>query len=122
MSESVRPLSKIDVDNVSDGDEEGDLEVEGAGEGCERLALEKEGGEIRRLLDPLLPSQNEVDEHWVRGHVPYRNWCEICVKARGRERDHTKDKGGDRKVPEYHFDYCFPGDEMGFKWTILVGR
>ena len=62
LSESVRPLSKIDVDNVSDGDEEGDLEVEGAGEGCERLALEKEGGEIRRLIDPLLPSQREVEE------------------------------------------------------------
>ena len=25
-------------------------------------------------------------------------------------------------MPEYSFDYCFPGDEMGFKWTVLVGR
>ena len=28
----------------------------------------------------------------------------------------------ERKVPEYHFDYCFPGDELGFKCTILVGK
>ena len=97
-------------------------ELKGAAEGCERLALEKEGGEIRRLIDPLLPSQKEVEEHLVRGHVPYRNWCGVCVRARGRERDHTKDKGGDRQVPGYHFAHCFPGDEMGFKWTILVGR
>ena len=25
-------------------------------------------------------------------------------------------------MSEYHFDYCFPGDEFGFKLTILVGR
>ena len=36
--------------------------------------------------------------------------------------EHAKDKGGERKLPEYHFDYCFPGDEMGYKWTVLVGK
>ena len=46
----------------------------------------------------------------------------MCARARGRERDHARDKGGERRVPEYHFDYCFPGDEMGYKWTILAGR
>ena len=25
-------------------------------------------------------------------------------------------------MSEYHFDYCFPGDEFGYKLTILVGR
>ena len=35
---------------------------------------------------------------------------------------HQKEGGKERKVPEYHFDYCFPGDELGFKWTILVGK
>ena len=35
---------------------------------------------------------------------------------------HQKEGGKDRKVPEYHFDYCFPGNELGFKWTILVGK
>ena len=54
--------------------------------------------------------------------MPYRNWCDVCVKARGREMEHAKDKGGERKLPEYHFDYCFPGDEMGYKWTVLVGK
>ena len=26
-----------------------------------------------------------------------------------------------RALPEYAWDYCFPGDELGFKWTVLVG-
>ena len=28
----------------------------------------------------------------------------------------------ERGLSEYSFDYCFPGDEFGFKLTILVGR
>ena len=45
----------------------------------------------------------------------------MCVKAMGRDEAHrTEDK--DREVPEYGFDYYFPGDELGFKWTVLVGK
>ena len=77
---------------------------------------------MRKLADPLLPNKREVDEHKVRGHLPYRNWCEVCVRSRGREMDHQKDKGRERKIPEYHFDYCFPGDEFGFKWTVSGGK
>ena len=33
-----------------------------------------------------------------------------------------RDSGKERKLPEYSWDYCFPGDELGFKWTILVGK
>ena len=36
--------------------------------------------------------------------------------------DHQKDEGKGRKLPEYPFDYCFPGDELGLKRTILVGK
>ena len=25
-------------------------------------------------------------------------------------------------MPEYSIDYCFPGDELGYKWTVLAGR
>ena len=30
--------------------------------------------------------------------------------------------GKDRVLSEYSFDYCFPGDGLGYKWTVLVGR
>ena len=36
--------------------------------------------------------------------------------------DHGKDGGKERTLPEYSWDYCFPGDELGFKRTVLVGR
>ena len=103
-------------------DSEGeDLKME-TGEVCERIRLEEDGAVIKKLVDPKLPSQEMVDHHWLKGHVEYRNWCEVCVKARGKEWDHTKVGEKERLMPEYSFDYCFPGDEMGYKWTVLVGR
>ena len=76
---------------------------------------------VRKLRDPRLPTPEEVEEHNIRGHIPYRDWCPICVQAKGRGRYHFKDKGASRMLPEYAWDYCFPGDELGFKWTVLVG-
>ena len=36
--------------------------------------------------------------------------------------DHKDSGDKARELPEYRFDYCFPGDELEFKWTVLVGR
>ena len=122
---SISPLEICDVngeDKVdSDADEEG-LEGEPTGEACERVALEPEGAVVKRMVDPKLPSEKEVQDHWLEGHVRYRNWCDVCIKARGKEVDHQRDKREERKLPEYSFDYCFPGDEFGFKWAVLVGK
>ena len=77
-------------------------------EKCERVGLPREEDVIKKLVDPKLPSQKEVDQHYMMGHLPYRNWCPVCVKAKGRERDHNADSGYERKLPEYSWDYCFP--------------
>jgi hypothetical protein len=76
---------------------------------------------VKKLHDPLLPKESEVKEHYLSGHMPYRSWCHHCVRGRGRERDHTK-KGEEvnNGIPEYHMDYCFPGDEHGERLTVLV--
>ena len=109
--------------NDSDADDEGmeEMRNEMGGEACERIGLEKEEDVIRNLKDPKLPTREEVEKHNLT-HLPYRNWCPICVQAKGKDMDHCKDKGGDRNLPEYSFDYCFPGDEFGFRWTVLVGK
>ena len=109
---SISPLGvKILGDEiVGDSDADDEEEVIEAGDQVERLALGKEGAVVRKLIDPKLPTQEEVEEHYLRGHFPYRNWCNICVKAKGREMSHQKEGGKERKIPEYHFDYCFPGD------------
>ena len=74
----------------------------------------------KELIDPEAPSQQEINEHFIRGHLPYRNWCPVCVQAQGRDDDHKRDQGKERRLPEYSFDYCFPGDEFGYKWSVLV--
>ena len=87
--QSIRPhegfsQNEMDVANVADSDaddefEEGDLKCEPN----ERIALPKEDEKVRRLPDPKLPSETDVDNHYVQGHLPYRSWCPVCVKAKG---------------------------------------
>ena len=77
---------------------------------------------VRKKSDPKLPSAEEIDKHDVMGHLPFRDWCSVCVKARGRESDHRVATGRERNLPEYSLDYCFPGDELGYKWTVLAGK
>jgi len=87
----------------------------------EGLQLEEHGQrKTKRMLDPKLPSSEEVRQHNLT-HMPYRNWCPHCVRGRGKEMDHKKKKDtNEQDIPEYHLDYCFPGDEEGEKLTILV--
>ena len=79
------------------------------------------GARWKTIGDPRLPSQKEVEEHYLT-HVPYRNWCPHCVRGRGKDLDHRKSTDEDRRVREFSFDYCFPGDEKGTKITVLVGK
>ena len=77
--------------------------------------------ELVRLGDPRRPSEQEVEDHCLSGHLPYRNWCYHCVRGRGRDSDHRKGIEEERGLSEFSFDYCFPGDEFGLKLTILAG-
>jgi len=65
----------------------------------ERIGLEEDRDILRKIGDPSLPSSEEIKEHCLRGHIPYRNWCSICVRAHGRDRAHRVDKGGGEKPP-----------------------
>ena len=87
----------------------------------ERKGKEEDKRELRKLIDPRKPTQEEVDEHELT-HLPYRNWCPICVRAKGKELDHRKSIEEPTGLSEYSFDFCCPGDEFGFKLTVLVGR
>ena len=102
-------------------DDEGEGMVDPV-EGVEgnRLSLERKDEGIKKIGDPKLPSENEVESHRQKGHIPYRSWCPVCVMSQGRDSQHRGDHGKERNLPEYSWDYCFPGDELGFKWTILV--
>jgi hypothetical protein len=106
---SVSPFVKgICVNEVdSDADDEGGCvgDVALAADAWERIRLEGKDAVMKKLVDPKLPSQAEVDRHCVMGHLPFRSWCLRCVKAKGREADHVRDEGKERTLPEYSLDY-----------------
>ena len=88
---SVRPVevnSGEQVVTVVGRDQESTREAE---ERSTREAEEAEaGGEERKVvkvLDPRQPTDEERRTHNLT-HLPYRSWCEPCVKGRGREADH----------------------------------
>ncbi len=68
----------------------------------------------RKPRDPL---PEELDRHW-RSHLPYRAWCTVCVKARGREDQHRAQKNADEDgVTDVAMDYCSVGEKR-----LMVGK
>ena len=70
-----------------------------------------EGAQGRLPVVPRAPfkvSKEEVEAHNAT-HTPYRAWCEVCVRARGRNTPHmTRDEAAKRGgVPRISFDYFF---------------
>ena len=72
---------------------------------------------IRLQRNPRDPTSEERERHW-RTHLPYRAWCPVCVKARGREDEHRAGNAEEEDgVSEVAMDYCKVGSK-----TLLVGR
>jgi hypothetical protein len=63
---------------------------------------------MKKVQDPMKPSKEEVAAHEMF-HLPYRSWCEVCVRGRGKSMPHYKGRG-ERGLPELHFDYMFLGE------------
>ena len=36
------------------------------------------------------PSPQDVEQHRVANHIPFRSWCPICIHGRGNVGDHNK--------------------------------
>ena len=62
------------------------------------------------------PTQREREEHEAT-HIPYREWCECCVRARGRRRAHRSqelsDEDREKRRPVIAMDYFFMKDATG---------
>jgi len=86
---------------------------------------EKEYGEreVKKVKDLAKPSPDKIEAH-ERTHLPFRSWCEACVKGRGKEEACRKvdGGGGERNLPEVHFDFCFPKHEDEEGMTVFCGR
>ena len=58
---------------------------------------------------PCAPSRAEREAHEAT-HLPFRNWCEVCVQGRLDNPPHRRlpeEVVGARRLPEVHLDYAF---------------
>ena len=55
------------------------------GDVVERIKREDGKDVSKRILDPKLPTEREVEDH-ERFHIPYRNWCPVRVRAQANAR------------------------------------
>eukprot|EP00973_Karenia_brevis_P062632 8708807-Karenia_brevis.AAC.1 len=62
----------------------------------ERVELQEDGECVEKIGDPMLPSEQEVKEHYEMGHSVFRSWCGVCGGARSKEWDCTRDDGKER--------------------------
>ena len=54
--------------------------------------------------DPGAPTDQEIEDHRI-DHIPYRCWCEHCVRGRGTGEQH---RGGPcTAISTFAFDYLF---------------
>ena len=73
----------LGTDNIGDGEDA-------------RAAANHEANQEARhpiiLTSPCRPSADDVEKHNAT-HLPYRNWCPVCVRARGKEDAHRRRHG-----------------------------
>ena len=102
-------------------EEDQDEELEGAEE--ERVECEQcEAAPIKVARDPGDPTPEEREQHFIT-HLPYRSWCPVCVKAKGREESHRKQEGKEEAIkPTMRIDNKSFGQEIESddKATALV--
>ena len=82
------------------------------------LEEDEEGVVSRGMRPPQRVSKQERDEH-ERTHLPYRDWCDKSVKARGRRvaqrRGNKEERGQVPRVSMDHF-YMSSKDEQDGNW------
>ena len=66
---------------------------------------------------PVFPNEGEVEQHELT-HLPFRNWCRHCVRAKGKESPHHEASPGG--VSKFAADYMFMSED-GTAITILAG-
>ena len=69
---------------------EGDLGHYGdPGDEEEVIVVEEPDAPARVVRAPRMPTQAEIDAHMAT-HLPHRDWCDICMKGRGRNTPHMR--------------------------------
>ena len=101
------------------------MAVDDAGQADDMPAQQDTGGDsgVEEAVAPrgfsklYTPSAEEFDRHCLT-HLPYRNWCPICVQAKKKNPSHrrVKDKRG---IPVFSFDYMFLNGRASLSNPVL---
>ena len=110
--------------NVADRDAETDGFELGGGDSSEAAGMAApavgsipgdetmEGAPVKVRRAPKEPTEEERLKHEAT-HIPYRSWCQHCVRGRGRTKPHFRKREQDPEnaVPKISMDYFFLGSE-----------
>ena len=80
---------------------------------------------VKRHANPSDPIPEEREKH-MTSHLPFRGWCPICVKAKGREDAHYKQtkEQKEKGLPRMAMDYAETGEkaDKSDERKLLCGR
>jgi len=111
------------------------MEIEERTERVINIEIEAEEGAVAKGFSRMYVSTKEEFERHCLTHLPYRNWCPICVQSEKRNSPHRANKIS-RGIPAYSIDYMFllgretlsnpilvmTESESGGIWAIPVKR
>ena len=98
---TVMPAVVNGESNEEENGERIEVKVDEAGDD------EQEAEPMKKRPNPMLPSSEEIDDHRVAGHYPYRSWCRECVEGRAVGQHHVSAEESRKKIPTIAFDYFF---------------
>ena len=82
----------------------------------------EEARRARKARDPGAPSAADWEAHQAT-HLPFRIWCQECVRGRRDNPAHRQVPEEAREVPEIGMDYCFlRKSDCEDKITVLVQK
>jgi hypothetical protein len=95
VDEVLAPLSRDGVEEQAEAQEEQETQDEQDAHGARGQDAardtggddedEEESQQPRAIRDPGQPAQAMIDEHDLT-HIPYRPWCEACVRRRAKRK------------------------------------
>ncbi len=94
---SHSPISPVEIQSgvIGDAGSQGEIEEEG--------------------MDPIVkkmearPNQEEVNQHMLT-HIPYRSWCDHCVRGRAVNDHHKRSSDQEASIPVISIDYAYFGE------------
>ena len=102
---------KADYDEVAIRSGDGHTDAEDPGS--------EETKAVKMKKTPKQPSQREREEH-ERTHLPFRDWCTHCIKAKSRNDPHKRETDvmkdeefRDDAISTVSFDYSYFNDKLG---------